>query len=394
MTSTSANEPKPMSLDELRRAIDTVDDEVLALIYKRAHLASLVGEHKKHQPENTPFYVPSREASIIRRLLAENASNADKNHLTRIPDEAIHGIFREIIGACLALEHPMTIAYLGPEGTFTHTAATRQFGSSANYLACANLALVFDAVESGRATYGLVPVENAFAGAVTHTLDLFADFERTTQICAEVQLTIHHHLFTHAKKLEDIKLVISHPQPLAQCHDWLQEYLPHAAQMESSSTVHAAKMIEDARLSETNLGEAVLDWQHAAAIGPYSIVDSTEIPLLQRNIEDHQGNMTRFFVIGQHDSPASGEDKTSLVISTQDEPGALHKLIQSFASRNIGLTRIESRPSRKKAWEYVFFVDVLGHRDDVNVCAAIEEIKAQKGVVLKTLGSFPASQKL
>ncbi len=390
MTSTSDSGKPNKTLDELRQAIDAVDDKVLSLIYERAALASEVGEHKKNQPANTPFYVPSREASIIRRLLDKNGEDADKAHSTRIPDEAIHGIFREIIGACLALEHPMTIAYLGPEGTFTHTAATRQFGSSVNYMPCANLELVFDAVESGRATYGLVPVENAFAGAVTHTLDLFADFERDSYICAEVQLSIHHHLFSHAKNLEDIQLVISHPQPLAQCHDWLQAHVPQATFIEASSTVHAAKMIEDARLTKDHS----LDWQHAAVVGPYTIVDYTEIPLLERNIEDHHDNMTRFYVIGQHDSPASGEDKTALVISTKDEPGALHKLIQSFASRNIGLTRIESRPSRKKAWEYVFFVDVLGHRDDEAVAAAITEIQAQDGVMLKVLGSCPVSRKL
>ena len=379
-----------INLDELRQAIDAVDDKVLQLIYERASLAAKVGEYKKNQPANTPFYVPSREASIIRRLLDKNGEDADKNHNTRIPDEAIHGIFREIIGACLALEHPMTIAYLGPEGTFTHTAATRQFGSSANYMACANLELVFDAVEAGRATYGLVPVENAFAGAVTHTLDLFADFDRDTYICAEVQLSIHHHLFSHAEKLEDIKLVISHPQPLAQCHDWLLEHLPNATLMEASSTVHAAKMIEEARLGS----DSGLDWQHAAVVGPYTIVDYTELPLLEKSIEDHRDNRTRFYVIGQHDSPPSGEDKTALVISTKDEPGALHQLIQSFAKRDISLTRIESRPSRKKAWEYVFFIDVLGHRDDANVKEALEEIRAQNGVMLKVLGSCPVSRKL
>ncbi len=390
MASTSDSAQPKQTLDELRQAIDAVDDHILALIYQRAQLAAAVGEHKKNQPANTPFYVPSREAAIIRRLLKKNGENADKTHSARIPDEAIHGIFREIIGACLALEHPMTIAYLGPEGTFTHTAATRQFGSSVNYMACASLELVFDAVESGRATYGLVPVENAFAGAVTHTLDLFADFDRDTYICAEVQLSIHHHLFSYAEKLEDIKLVISHPQPLAQCHDWLQAYLPHATFIEASSTVHAAKMIEDARVNQGNS----LDWQHAAVVGPYTIVDYTEIPLLERNIEDHHDNITRFYVIGQHDSPPSGEDKTALVISTKDEPGALHRLIQSFANRNIGLTRIESRPSRKKAWEYVFFIDVLGHRDDKALAEALAEIQAQDGVMLKVLGSCPVSRKL
>jgi chorismate mutase/prephenate dehydratase len=381
-------ENKP-SLDELRAAIDAVDDEVLELIHKRAALAAAVGERKVDQGD-APFYVPSREAKIIRRLLARNSDAAQESHVTKIPDEAIHGIFREVIGACLALEHPMTIAYLGPEGTFTHTAATRQFGATANYLACKNFDAIFDAVESGRATYGVVPVENAFEGAITHTLDLFADLDREIYICAEVQLSIHHHLFSHAGSLDDVRLVISHPQPLAQCRKWLQDNLPNVSFMEVESTVRAAKLIEESKTS----GSGSLDWQHAAAIGPYAIVDQTSLPLMQKNVEDHHDNTTRFLVIGQHDSPASGEDKTALVMSIKDEPGALYNLIQAFASRSIGLTRIESRPSKKKLWEYLFFVDVQGHRDDENVAAAIKEIESKPGGFIKTLGSYPVSRKL
>jgi len=377
-----------MTLDELRAAIDAVDDEVLALIHKRAALAAAVGERKVVQGD-APFYVPSREAKIIRRLLSRNSDAAQHSHMTKIPDEAIHGIFREVIGACLALEHPMTIAFLGPEGTFTHTAATRQFGATANYLACKNFEAIFDAVESGRATYGVVPVENAFEGAITHTLDLFADLDREIYICAEVQLSIHHHLFSYADALDDVRLVISHPQPLAQCRKWLQMQLPNASFMEVESTVRAAKLIEEAKN-----GSSSLDWQHAAAIGPYAIVDQTSLPLMQKNVEDHHDNTTRFLVIGQHDSPASGEDKTALVMSIKDEPGALQELIQAFASRNIGLTRIESRPSKKKLWEYLFFVDIQGHRDSENVAAAIKEIESKPGGFIKILGSYPVSRKL
>jgi len=380
---------KEMTLDELRQAIDAVDDEVLSLIHKRAALAAAVGERKVDQG-NAPFYVPSREAKIIRRLLARNSDEAKRSHATKIPDEAIHGIYREVIGACLALEHPMTIAYLGPEGTFTHTAATRQFGATANYMACRNFEAIFDAVESGRATYGVVPVENAFEGAITHTLDLFADMDRQIYICAEVQLSIHHHLFSHAGSLDQIKTVISHPQPLAQCRKWLQENLPDAALMEVESTVRAARVIEEAKAGDNGS----LDWRHAAAIGPYAIVDQTSLPLVQKNIEDHHDNTTRFLVIGQHDSPESGEDKTALVMSIKDEPGALHNLIQAFASRNIGLTRIESRPSKKRLWEYLFFVDIQGHRDNADVAAAIREIEGKPGSFIKILGSYPASRKL
>lgn len=384
-----SHELEKLSLDELRQAIDQVDDQVLSLIQKRASLAAAVGHKKVRQP-NAPFYVPSREAKIIRRLLARNAEVAFSTHETKISDEAIHGIYREIIGACLALEHPMTIAYLGPEGTFSHTAAQRQFGTTAQYMDCKGFDAVFDAVESGRATYGVVPVENAFEGAVTHTLDLFADAEREVFICAEIQLSIHHHLFSYADKLEDIKLLISHPQPLGQCRNWIKRHLPDATLLESSSTVHAAEMIQQARAD----GTGSLDWEHAAAIGPYGIVDRTDLPLLQRNIEDFHENTTRFYVIGQHDSPASGEDKTALVLSVKDEPGALFNLLQPFAKRGLGLTRIESRPSKKKLWEYVFFVDVQGHRDDAAMCEAIAELESHPGNYVKVLGSYPVSRKL
>jgi len=377
------------TLNKLRTAIDAVDDELLELIRKRAWLASKVGEHKQDRG-NAPFYVPSREAAIIRRVLARNAEAAANEHQTKIPDEAIHGIYREIIGACLALEHPMTVAFLGPTGTFSHTAATRQFGATPTYLACGSLEMVFDEVESGRATYGVVPVENAFEGAVTPTLDLFADMERNVFICAEIQLSIHHHLFTYADALDDISVVLSHPQPLGQCRSWLAAHLPNAQLMESSSTIRAAQIVDEAKES----GSGALDWKKCAVIGPYSIVDHSGLPLMQRNIEDFHDNTTRFFVIGQHDSPASGEDKTSLVMSIKDEPGALHKLITSFADRGIGLTRIESRPSKKKLWEYVFFADVQGHRDDAGVAESIAEIQSKPGGFIKVLGSYPVSKPL
>lgn len=379
-------------LNGLREAIDAVDDELLELIHKRARLASEVGEQKQNRG-NAPFYVPSREAAIIRRLLARNAAAAESSHEAKIPDEAIHGIYREIIGACLALEHPLTIAYLGPEGTFSHTAATRQFGAVPKYLACNNLEIVFDEVESGRATYGVVPVENAFEGAVAPTLDLFADMERNVFICAEVQLSIHNHLFSYADSLDDIEVVISHPQPLGQCKSWLASHLPKAQMMDTSSTVRAARIVEEARAGGEDLLPSVLDWKKCAVVGPYSIVDQSEMPLLQRNIEDFHDNTTRFFVIGQHDSSPSGEDKTSLVMSIRDEPGVLNQLLTAFASRNIGMTRIESRPSKKKLWEYVFFIDVQGHRDDEQVAAAIAEI-GDAGAFVKILGSYPVSRSL
>ncbi|MDX8410827.1 MAG: prephenate dehydratase [Mariprofundaceae bacterium] len=362
-------EDEKHSLDVLRTSIDAIDDELFALIRKRAALAAEVGARKANKGES-PFYVPSREAEIIRRLLDHNDSN--------IPDAALHGIFREIIGACLALEHPLTVAYLGPEGTFTHTAASRQFGSSATYLACRNFDEVFDEVEAGRATYGVVPVENAFEGAVTHTLDLFVD--RDVSICAEVLLAIHEHLLSHAGKIEDIKRLASHPQPLGQCKKWLQTHLPWADLVETSSTAKAAELAAtDAQL---------------AAIASEAVAERLGLPILHRNIEDYHDNTTRFLVIGQHDSPASGEDKTAIVMSVKDRPGALHALLQPFSERGIGLSRIESRPSKKKMWEYVFFVDVQGHKGDAKVADALAELEGLSGAYLKVLGSYPVSRQL
>jgi len=372
---------KDMNLDDLRAAIDAVDDEVLGLIHRRAALAAAVGERKVMQP-NAPFYVPSREASIIRRLLMRNAEVAAESHGAKIPDEAIHGIYRGIIGACLALEHPMTIAFLGPEGTFSHTAAQRQFGETARYLPCLNLTRVFEEVEAGRATYGVVPIENAFEGAVNDTHDQFADFEMNLFICAEIQLSIHHQLLSSCENLFDIDTVYSHPQPLGQCKAWLADHLPHATLCEVASTGKGAEIIQqDANQS------------HAAAIASMTMAEKLALPVLAANIEDHHHNTTRFFVIGQHDSPPSGEDKTGLVISVKDVPGALYSVIKPFSERKIGLTRIESRPSKKKLWEYVFFMDIQGHRDDAQVAEAIAEVETM-GAYVKMLGSYPVSRKL
>ncbi len=380
------------SLDDLRAAIDEVDDEILALLWRRAGLAAEVGERKQSSGD-APFYVPSREASIIRRLLEQNQQQ--RSGRVRLPDAAVHGVFREVIGACLALEHPLSVAFLGPEGTFSHIAATRQFGATAHYQPCANFSQIFSMVERGQVAYGVVPVENTLEGAVTYALDLLAEEGRQAKVCAEVQLEIHHHLFSYASTLSDIRQVISHRQPLAQCRGWLEEHLPRAELIESSSTVEGAHMIVAARdAAEDGGSEGAIDWRHAATIGPYSLVDCCDLSLLQRNIEDQRDNMTRFYVVGDHDSPPSGRDKTALVLSIQDEPGALFSLLRPFAKRDIGLTRIESRPSRKGQWAYLFFIDVEGHRSDPAVADALGEIGQMATVQVRVLGSYPVASPL
>jgi len=356
------------SLDSLRQQIDNVDEQLLQLIHKRAELAGEVGRRKKLSGESV-YYVPSREAQIIRRLKALNEG--------RIPDAALHGIYREIIGACLSLEQPLRIAYLGPEGTFTHTAARKQFGSTASYQGCRNFDEIFDEVEAGRVTYGVVPVENAFEGAVTHTLDLFID--RKVSICAEVLLGIHHHLLAHCP-MDRIEVVYTKSEVLSQCRKWLQAHLPNARLEEADSTAAAAARIANE--------------PHAAAIASKEVAERHDLPILASNIEDHHGNTTRFLVIGQHDSPPSGKDKTALVMSTTDRPGALHDLLEPFHDRGIGLTRIESRPSRKNLWEYVFFIDLQGHRQDADVAAALDDIRKLPDGFLKILGSFPVAERL
>ncbi len=362
------HEERMRELARLRAAIDAVDDELLALLRRRADLAAEVGRVKDH--DDAPYYVPSREAEIIRRILARNDGP--------ISDAALHGIFREIIGACLSLEKPLSVAFLGPESTFTHVAARKQFGAGARYVACRNFDEIFDEVESGRVTYGVVPVENAFEGAVTHTLDLFVDHE--VSICAEVLLGIHHHLLTREQRLEDVRVVCSKAEALGQCRGWLRAHLAHARLEPVDSTAAAAE-------------RAAVE-KGCAAIASLQTAERLGMPILAENIEDHHDNITRFLVIGQHDSPPSGRDKTAIVMSAPDRPGALHDLLEPFHQRGIGLTRIESRPTRRRMWEYVFFADLQGHRKDDVVADALADVCAMPDSFLKVLGSYPVAEPL
>ncbi|MDX8394747.1 MAG: prephenate dehydratase [Mariprofundales bacterium] len=369
-----STEKNLINLSMLRDDIDAIDNKLLELILKRAALAKQVGTVKQSKGDGS-FYVPSREADIIRRLLKQN--NEHKNE--QLPDTAIHGIFREVIGACLGLEANLNIAYLGPEGTYTHAAAQKQFGFTARYQACDSIEHIFDDIEARRVRYGVVPIENAFEGGVTHTLDLFVD--RNVQICAEILLNIHHHLLTQAENIADIKTVLSHPQALGQCRQWVSKHLPNATIRPVASTGLGAQL-------------AAKDKQ-LAAIGSSSTAKRAGIALRCQNISDYKGNITRFLVIGTHDSPASaGENRTALLLSTKDCPGALHNLLAPFAQANISLTRIESRPSRKRLWEYVFFVDAQGHREDEKLVTVLAQLKQQDGMNIKVLGSYPAAEPL
>ncbi|RME83433.1 MAG: prephenate dehydratase [Zetaproteobacteria bacterium] len=364
-------------LASLRAQIDTIDDQILELIQKRAAIAAEVGKHKRGRAD-TPYYVPSREAEIIRRILAKNRAQQRHAHAARLPDAAVHAIFREIIGACLTLEHPLVVAYLGPEGTFSEEAVRKHFGATAEYRPCATLDDVFDEVESQRAAYGVVPVENALEGPIGRTLDLLA--ERRIQVCAEVLLGIHHQLLARTKELAEIRYVYSHPQALAQCRRWLDAHLKHAERREAPSTAEAAR-------------RAAEDPQ-AAAVGGMGLAERYGLYVLAANIEDRHDNTTRFFVIGTHDAAPSGDDRTSLVVSVQDRPGALFALLKPFAEAGVSLTRIESRPSRRALWEYRFFIDAVGHRDLPPLADVLETLATTPGVQLRVLGSYPRGETL
>ena len=351
-------------LNELRGQIDEVDTQLLELISQRAKLAQDVARVKNDDAGNDGFYRPEREAQILRRVMANNDGP--------LPQEEMARLFREIMSACLALEQPLKIAYLGPEGTFTQLAALKHFGHSVVSESLGSIDQVFREVEAGACQFGVVPIENSIEGVVNHTLDMLID--SPLKISGEVELRIHHHLLGKADSLADVKRVYSHQQSLAQCRRWLDENLIDAERVAVSSNAEAARRAAAEPDSVAIAGEA------AAEI--------YELGYLARNIEDHPDNTTRFLVLGRQNTPSSGDDKTSLLVSGPNRPGLLYELIKPLADNGINMTRLESRPSRQGLWDYVFFIDVLGHADDENVASAMKALEAKAGIV-KQLGSYP-----
>jgi len=352
-------------LEALRRRIDEVDAEIQRLISERAALAEEVARVKRDNGEAAEaFYRPEREARVLRAVMERNQGPLSNEEMARL--------FREIMSACLALERVMTIAYLGPEGTFTQAAALKHFGHAVDTSPQASIADVFREVEADNAHYGVVPVENSTEGVVNHTLDQFLN--SPLNICGEVELRIHHHLLTRVPRLEEIKVVYSHQQSLAQCREWLEAHLPGVPLTDVPSNAEAARRAaaEDG----------------AAAIAGETAAEIYGLPVLVRNIEDEPDNTTRFLVIGRRQVPPSGDDKTSLLLSTPNRPGALYRLLAPLQRHDISMTRIESRPSRRGMWEYVFFVDIDGHREDAPVAAALAELESEASL-LRVLGSYP-----
>jgi chorismate mutase/prephenate dehydratase len=351
-------------LHVLRGEIDAIDIELLRLINTRAALAVEVGKVKRQGAESAVFYRPEREAAILRRVLEQNPGPLSGPEATRL--------MREIMSACLALEHPLTIAYLGPEGTYTHLAALKHFGGSIAGAPLASIDDVMREVEAGGADYGVVPVENSLEGGINQTLDALR--ESPLRICGEVVLAIHHQLLSVASEISAIKRVYAHAQALGQCRRWLADNLPAAQCIPLGSNGEAARRVRD---------EA-----DAAAIAGEVAAEIYELAVLRRNIEDHPGNTTRFIVVGENSPAPSGHDVTSLMFTTPNRPGALHDVLSVLASADISMTRIESRPLRQEAWDYVFFVDIDGHADLEAVRNALAGL-ADKTSLLKVLGSYP-----
>ncbi len=346
-------------LKTIRARIDALDDRVLELLNERAALAQDTGHAKSGAK-----YRPEREAQVLRRLAARNRGP--------LPQQALARIYSEIISACRALEDGVTVAYLGPQGTFSEEAAIKQFGGHAELQPCASIDEVFRQVEAGQIGYGVVPVENSTEGSIGRTHDLL--LATPLKICGEVLLPVHQCLMSKSGKAARIKKILSHSQSLAQCHEWLNQRFGAAKRVPVVSNAEAARM------ASTDAA--------AAAIASKTAADVYRLKIIANNIEDEPQNTTRFVVIAGHDAGPSGKDKTSLVMSTRNVPGAVHALLTPLAQHGVSMTRLESRPARTGRWEYMFYVDIEGHQHDANVAQALKEL-GEKAAYLKNLGSYP-----
>lgn len=363
----STGKPPPESLAAVRERIDAIDREIHRLLNERARCALEVAEIKLAEPGDEPpvFYRPEREAQILARVKAENTGP--------LSDRDVARLFREIISCCLNLEQPLTIAYLGPPGTYTESAAVTQFGHFARTRAMGSIDEVFREVESGSVHYGVVPVENSTEGMVNHTLDCFMD--SPVLVCAEVELPIHHAFMVSTTHTDQpITEIISHAQSLAQCRGWLDAHHPGVQRTSVNSNAEAARLV------------AARD--DAAAIAGEMAAERYGLKVLARSIEDHPDNKTRFLVIGRQRVGPSGRDKTSILVSTRNEPGALYRVLEPFHRHGISLTRIETRPAKSGNWSYVFFIDFDGHQSEPRIEAVLDEVR-KVAMEVRSLGSYP-----
>ncbi len=370
----SKNASEQQALSKLRQQIDAIDTDIQRLINERASCAKQVAEVKMHSggAVSPVFYRPEREAQVLRKIMERNKGP--------VADEQMARIFREVMSVCLALEQPMRIAFLGPEGTFTQAAALKHFGHSVVSAPLASIDEVFREVESGAANYGVVPVENSTEGMVNSTLDSFMN--SALKICGEVELRIHHHLLTKGEtELANIRKIYSHEQSLAQCRKWLNTHLPQAERVSVGSNAEAARMV---------LGETADCAAEVAAIAGDMAAEAYALDVLASRIEDEPDNATRFLVVGHQLVPQSGRDKTSIIIAMRNKPGALYHLLEPFQKAELSLTRVETRPSRTGTWSYVFFVDFEGHCEDEKVQSVLAKI-ADEAAELRVLGSYPVA---
>ncbi len=381
-----ADENSAARVEELRGEIDATDRQLVELLNRRASLAAAVGQVKRDAGQ--AVYRPEREEQVLAQAAARSGGP--------LGAAAIRAIFGEVISACRSLERDVRVGYLGPPGTFTHEATLRKFGASATMVACGTIEEVFREAERGNVEYGVIPVENSTAGSVVPTLEAF--LESSLQVCAEIELPIVHNLFSRGQ-LSEIRRVYSHPQSFAQCRRWLAEHLPQAEQVTVASNSLAVKIV-----AANDVGEAAPSDSHKrgdaapasletggrgdGAIGPEAAGRLYGVPILVSHIEDSTVNVTRFLVLGRERSARTGRDKSAIVFSIKNRPGALRDALDVFASRGIDLTWIESRPLKRDLWQYAFFVDLVGHPDDATVGEALRELEAE-AVFLKVLGAWP-----
>ncbi|MBI3541551.1 MAG: prephenate dehydratase [Deltaproteobacteria bacterium] len=353
---------KKEELDLLREKVDALDQELLQLLNQRSEVVLQIGKIKEKRGEEV--YAPLREKELLDHLTKENKGP--------FPNHALRAVFGEILSASRALQSPLKVAYLGPQATFTHVATLKHFGRSSELIPENSISKVFDAVENNRAQCGVVPIENSTEGVVGATLDRFQD--SSLKIMAEVTIPISHHLLSREGAIDPIKKIYSHPQAINQCRNWLEDNLPGIPLMEVESTARAVE-----RAAEDPLAGAIAG-EHAAEL--YGL------KILKRHLEDSSNNMTRFLVIGKKYPPRSGKDKTSVLFSVKDEPGILYRMLEPFHERKINLTKIESRPIKKKVWEYIFFLDMDGHCEEVKLAEALQALE-KRCLFVKLLGSYP-----
>jgi len=353
------------TLDELRVEIDSLDQEIQSLIGARAELASAVAEVKKASEDQSVFYRPEREAQVLRTIIARNDN--------LLKDKDMAHIFREIMSACLALEQPLSVAYLGPEGTFTQEAALKHFGHAVSTLDCGSIDEIFHQVEKGNAHYGVVPIENSSNGVIGGTVDML--YSQGLKICGEVEISIQHQLMM-ADQSREIKTIYAHQQALDQCQRWLSNHHPNAELRPVASNALAARIVKD----EPN----------AAAIASEAALSLYSLERVAKNIEDKTGNVTRFLVLGNEEVAPSGEDKTSMLIVTKHESGALLDLLAPFKDQDINMLQLARHPIPGVKWEYLFLIDIEGHQQEDHVKTALDQV-AQRVLKVDILGSYPVA---